>query len=157
MAVLYGHNRCIELLIPVSDPQDNNSGALAAAASRGNCDGVKLLLPVSNPKDTSTALIAAAQNGNAQCVRILLPVSDPLTNNSAALMVAAKNGHHKCVDILAPVSNVEEVYSLLQKAHPSEQLLLQYMEEKVWELQQQRLGHAIDTIVKEKTQKTRKI
>lgn len=129
MAISHGHNRCIELLTPVSDPLNNNSGALTHAAGQGNCEGVKLLLPFSNM----------------------------LENNSAALMEAARNGHQTCVDILAPVSNVEEVYSKLKKAHPNAQTLLQYLEEKVWILQQKRLSEEIEGVGKDSVERVRKM
>ena len=157
MAVSHGHNQCIELLIPVADPLDNKSAALKVAAGQGNAQGVRLLLPVSNPRDNSAALIAAASNGHVECVNILLPVSDPLAHNSLALLSAAKNGHHTCVDVLAPVSNVEEVYSTLNRAQSSEQRLLSYMEEKVWDVQRLRLQENIDGCLSAATKPVRKL
>lgn len=158
MAVTQGHNRCIKLLLPVSDPLDNNSGALAGAAARGNIEGVKILLPVSNPLDNNSyALMNAAANGHVECVKILLPVSDPMANKSWALCEAAKNGHQTCVDILAPVSDVHSVYATLEAAHPTYHILLKYMEEKIWELQQKRLTQEIDGVCETRSEKVRRI
>ena len=66
-----------ELLIPVSNPLDNNSAALRWAAEGGHIECVKLLLPVSNPKDLdSQALQTAVIHGHTECIKLLLPVSD---------------------------------------------------------------------------------
>jgi hypothetical protein len=73
-----GHAECVKLLLPLSDPREFDSLALVRAASRGHVECVKILIPVSDPKAKgSWALLEAAQNGHAQCVALLLPVSDP--------------------------------------------------------------------------------
>lgn len=83
-----------------------NSYALEKAAEKGHAECVKLLIPVSEPEqDNSQALERAAQNGHAECVRLLIPVSD--MNGCAALRSAAMMGHSECVALLKDVSNLQ--------------------------------------------------
>jgi ankyrin repeat protein len=86
--VYNGHIECVKLLIPVSNPKDRYSSALQLAARHGHTQCVELLIPVSNPKaHNSYALQEAAVHGHTQCVELLYPVSDP--------MVALKQLHHQ--------------------------------------------------------------
>lgn len=83
-----------------------NSYALEKAAANGHADCVKLLIPVSEPdQDDSQALQIAAQNGHTECVKLLIPVSD--MQNCTALRGAAMNGHSECVGLLKDVSNLQ--------------------------------------------------
>ena len=103
-----GHDECVELLIPVCDSKMDYSEALMYAAENGHYKCVKLLIPFSDPKVLdSYALQRAAKNGHANCVELLIPVSDPKSENSKALCLAAKNGHANCVELLIPVSDPE--------------------------------------------------
>lgn len=95
----------IKLLIPVSNPKENCSYALRAAAECGCLQAVELLIPVSDSKDTSDALRMAAEAGHAEIVKLLLPVSDPKTDNSEALYWAVQEGHTDIVQLLIPVSD----------------------------------------------------
>lgn len=73
----------VERLIPVSDPQSDESLCLWVAADIGRIDIVKLLMPVSDPKAReNSALRIAALNQNVELVKYLLPFSD----GEAALM-----------------------------------------------------------------------
>ena len=70
-AALFGHEACIQLLLPLSDARAKN-------------------------KDGHTALIQAAWFGSEACVRVLLPVSDVLGKDKAgrtASSWAKKEGH----------------------------------------------------------------
>lgn len=106
-AATCGHAECVELLIPVSDPNAGPAAfhALGEAAGNGHAECVKLLIPCSFPRSMhSGALRWAARNGHAECVAVLLPVSDANALDSQALLVAIRNGHVECVKLLLPVS-----------------------------------------------------
>lgn len=105
-AAEHGRIKCLELLIPVSNPLAYESHALQLAAMNGHIDCVKLLIPHSNPlADNSLALLWAAENGHVECVGLLIPVSNPRDGNSSALTAAAFEGHAECVELLLPASN----------------------------------------------------
>lgn len=62
---------------PEVDPAAHHSAALLHAAHRGHWRCVQLLLPVSNPNERNAeALWRAAKHGHAKVVRLLAPVSD---------------------------------------------------------------------------------
>ena len=83
-----------------------NSYALEKSAENGHAECVQLLIPFSEPdQDDSQALLLAAQNGHTECVRLLIPVSD--MEHCAALRSAAMNGHNDCVALLKDVSNLD--------------------------------------------------
>lgn len=104
VAARMGHTDDVARLINPS--YSLNSFALEKAAEKGHAECVKLLIPVSEPgQDDSQALQLAAQNGQAECVRLLIPVSD--MNGCTALRSAAMNGHSDCVALLKDVSNLQ--------------------------------------------------
>ena len=82
-AATYGREKCVELLLPVSEPNASNRlgrTALMLAANKASESCVARLIPVSNAwardGEGQTALMRAAVNGNAECVELLLPVSE---------------------------------------------------------------------------------
>lgn len=111
-AARHGHAECVRLLIPISDPQANDSRALLLAAGNGHAECVRLLIPVSDPTvDHSWALRLAAENGHEECVRLLLPMSKP-DASFAALYWAAFFGHAECAKILMPSCNPKDKNSI---------------------------------------------
>ena len=85
-AACYGHETCVDLLLPTSD---------ALAKSNNGW----------------TALMWAAQRGHESCVGQLLPVSDALAKGKGgrtALMLAASYEKETCVGLLLPASDVSE-------------------------------------------------
>lgn len=135
-----GALRCVNTLIPVSNPKANNSFALVAAARKGFAACVQRLIPVSNPKDRdSHALMMAAQNGNTECVELLIPVSDPKANHSIALFVASRNRHRHCIDLLIEVCDAELVLQRLMDAYPNTPKYWEYLQDKVCIKQRDRL------------------
>jgi len=82
---------------------------LIEAAQQGNMTEVLRLIPLANPKDQdSEALAQAARHGHVDCVQALIPVSDPPADNSFALWIAANQGHSDCVTALIPHSRVKD-------------------------------------------------
>lgn len=72
-----GHTECVRLLIPVSDPRDYNT-ALWLASGSDSVECVKLLLTVADPKHKdSQALVSAVVRKNQEIIDVLYPVSDP--------------------------------------------------------------------------------
>lgn len=101
-----GDPEILALLLPASDPEASQSDALMLAAKLGHAECVELLLSASNIAEANDrALFLAAENGHAKCVKALLPFSNPLADDSYALCMAAENGHASCVEILIPVSD----------------------------------------------------
>jgi ankyrin repeat protein len=89
--------------------------AMMIAIQHGYKDCVRVLLPVSDAKDTDTdgwtPLMLAATHGHAECVRLLIQGSDACATNKygeTPLMIAAINGHAECVRLLLPVSNSKQ-------------------------------------------------
>lgn len=96
-----------------------NTNLLIEAANRGDIEGVKCLIPISNPKlNGSEALRTAAASGHSEIVKILIPVSEPQIFNNQSLTIASQNGHIECVKLLIPVSilnnKVGESHALLK-------------------------------------------
>lgn len=116
VAASHGHEECVRLLLPVSNP--NASAAhvplapLMEAACAGHVECVRLLLPMSDTKARgSLALRVAVQNGHVECARLLLPVSDAAADDCYALRVAALNGRAECLTLLLPVSDAKALGS----------------------------------------------
>jgi len=104
--------RCIPLADPTYLPQ-----ALWWAATCGFTEAVTALIAVCDPTtDNSRALSSAAGQGYIHCVRVLVPVSDP-RDYSLALFDALINEQHEVVELLCPLSNLEEAIFHLQH-HP---------------------------------------
>jgi len=94
---------CVALLLPLSDANHKgpNGTALCSAASQGDAESVRLLIPASDAslldEDGHTALMGAILAGSVECVRLLIPVSDVNARAQGAragrnaLMVAASS------------------------------------------------------------------
>lgn len=90
-------------LIPLSDPQYDNSCALRTAVQYGHTKCLRLLIPVSDCNaDNSIALRWAAGVGDVECVRELIPVTHSSQNGLSIsfLCAAAEAGHEQCVQLL---------------------------------------------------------
>ena len=96
-AIKNGDVNEVERLIPISEPNHENTFALRYAVERGNIECVKALIPVSEKYDT--ALAAAARNNKLEYVKLLLPLSG---DHEEALHAAAKDNHIECVKLLLP-------------------------------------------------------
>jgi len=127
-----GHANCVDILIPFSEPDQNDSRPLERAAEKGHTQCVERLIPVSDMTHCK-ALERAAMHGHTQCVRLLKDVSNlyenrhalywgAITNNleivtllltvmdakwgeSLALTSAAAKGHTRIVEALLPHSD----------------------------------------------------
>lgn len=125
-----GHVECVKILIPVSQPAENDSFALWWAAEKGHTECVRLLIPVSD-MTRCQALKSAANYGHTACVELLKDVSN-LNENAEALCLAAGNNHIECVRLLLTVmdakwGNQAALFSALQKGYaPIVELLLPY-------------------------------
>jgi hypothetical protein len=103
-----GHRDCVEVLIPHSS-HDTRLHGLAIAASAGQVECLRALLPTTNPKAAdSYALTLAALAGRLASVELLLPVSVPRAAHSGALEAAAAEGHLACVNHLLPHSDLTD-------------------------------------------------
>lgn len=95
----------VRRLIPISHCADWNSHPLINAVRGEHVECVRLLIPVSNPKDYNTALVFACGRDSVECVKLLLEVADPLYNHSQALQSAVINKNQEIVDLLYPLSD----------------------------------------------------
>jgi hypothetical protein len=91
-----------------ANPKIRNSYPLQLAAKYGHIEIVKLLLPLSDPTDDdSLALRWAAEYDRTEIVKLLLEAgADPNANDSLALRWAAEFGHIEIVKLLLPVSHI---------------------------------------------------
>ncbi len=73
------------------------------AARTGDADKVKQLLPISDPtEDFSYVIRAAAGNGHLHTLKVLLEDgrANPADWDNQAIRWAAEYGHYECVDLL---------------------------------------------------------
>lgn len=87
-------------VVKTSEPHNSKSREVA----------VLLQLPYLT-KNTTEALKIAAEKGDVEVLKLLIPVSDPKDNNSQALLIAVENKHVECVRRLIPVSDVDAMGS----------------------------------------------
>lgn len=95
---------CVAFLLPLSDANHAgpNGSALNCAASQGDAESVRLLIPACDAsildEDGHTALMCAILAGSVECAKQLIPVSDLNARAHGgragrnALMVAASSG-----------------------------------------------------------------
>ena len=104
-----GHVECVKLLIPISSPKDNSDYALYLSSKNGHAECVKILIPVSRPMaNNSIALQSAANNGHTECVKLLTSSSDKKVCQVSSLYLSAYNNHQECVKLLLPYSNISK-------------------------------------------------
>lgn len=116
-AIQMHRTEMVKHIIPKCNLQEDNS-ALTMAATNGNIEIVRMLLPLCNPKsDGSSALYWAAVRGHLEVVKELLPHSTPKAQKSRALFAAVKNNHQGCVDLLYPVSEPYKALKELQQLY----------------------------------------
>lgn len=102
----------LEWLIPISDPQANDSEALFYAI-RNKCEqSVARLIPVSKPRiRESRAVKEAAASGALAILKMLVPVSDIKNSNDfygSPLMIASNCGFLELVAYLIPLSKLND-------------------------------------------------
>ena len=106
-AARYGKTELLNGLIKQSINGVDYNKALCLTSANGHTECVKLLIPVSDPKNCN-ALSWASISGHAECVKFLIHVSDPKINNSYALRMAAEKDHFDCVELLLPHSDISK-------------------------------------------------
>jgi len=117
-AIREGRFSEVERLLPISDPEANDSAALEVAAQCGHVEIVKLLLPVSAPQNPRcVALVMAVSQGHVDVVKLLLPFSDAQKNQSYALQLAVHGGNAAMIDLLIPVSDYQLALKRLSHTH----------------------------------------
>lgn len=99
-AAKYGQLECVQILSTKANPFYDNSRALRKAAEYGCAKCVMHLAPVSDPRNILNAIVGAATWGNIDCVRVLLPYTEE--NLNTALLFTARNGHTEALEILLP-------------------------------------------------------
>lgn len=106
VAATHGDLDLVKQLLPHSNPQANHSEALTMAAGQGHLDVVQALIPHAAIPDATRALRLAAHTGHTAVLEALLPHSDPKAHESQALGWAAEKGHMETVKALLPHSDV---------------------------------------------------
>lgn len=129
--------------LPLADPASFPKG-LWVAAMWGFTEAVEELIQLCDPKsDNSWALQMAAREGHISCVRVLIPVSDP-KDNTHALINALYNDHMDIAEVLWPLSNMHDALSNLRNKktpNPSVQRGVGFLEERIAR-QQRELLHS---------------
>ena len=144
-AAYHGHTDCVALLLPISDPLDQdglNQTALHLAAKQGHADCVSVLLPASDPHlpDSygQTPLTLAAQHGHADCVQQLLAPSantqhsgTPFNVFQYAAREAARFGHTHCVQLIRAFLRAHHEQAALNYHTPSPPPLVKHKAHRV--------------------------
>lgn len=112
-----GFEGCVKRLIEAgADPEapdEDGDRPLAILASRGDAEGVRILLrwcdPLATGFQSRSALLWAAREGNFECVQRLAPVSDVLATagGETAVMMARRSGCERTLDLLAEMERAE--------------------------------------------------
>ena len=90
---------------------------LTDAATQRKLAVVELFLSVGALPEPG-ALVAAASGGDPECVKRLLPWFDPQADHSAPLRAAAAAARHACLELLIPLSNPDDFEQALDEALP---------------------------------------
>ena len=139
-----GNTEEVARLLPVSDPQADNSFALCIAAYFGHIACVQLLAPWSAPQTTgSMALACAVHGGHMECVEFLLGVSNPKAHGSMALQRAVTFARRECVELLYPVSDPQAALDQLKCDYPDHTKMWGNLEQRIACTQHQTLNDAI--------------
>lgn len=104
-AVTAGCTTQLNVLVEQRYATEVYAPGLRQAVREGREDLVRLLLPVSDPRDLdSSALRAAVKTGQAALVALLAPVSDPDAGQQPAILVAIARNRADLVQAMAPYS-----------------------------------------------------
>jgi len=126
-----GNLEQLKILIPLCNRSENTS-ALHHAAAQGHFQCVALLIPASDPKaDDSWALQMAARYGRTQCVELLVPVSNPKAADNQALRWAIETGQNHCVELLCDVSDSAQVLASLKDFYFAEPEMWAFLEDAI--------------------------
>ena len=115
-AIGAGEIETVRHYIPLADPNYLPT-ALWMAAMGGVVEAVELLSAVTDPKyQNSRALNTAAGEGHLECVKLLMPLSEP-HDFSSALFEALFEEHMDIAELLCPGANLDDALQQL-KDHP---------------------------------------
>lgn len=129
----------VQLLLPYSNPLNNNSMPLRRAAIRGHYDMVAFLIPISEPSALkSAALLRAVENHDLKMVQLLLPHCNPRTRRSEFLLRCVYNDLKDIAKVLWPLSDVEMVRKFFFK-DDSDHARLQLTKMEHWEAEFQKI------------------
>ena len=116
LAATRGYTRLVELLIPLSNPDHQNTNrrtALILASKGGHLDCVKLLAPITNRRTTdefgNTAFLSAIASNHTDCVSHLMQFEDLNLIGDFGwnpLMFAIWSGGHDCSPVLRPYTDI---------------------------------------------------
>lgn len=100
---------------PLQPVDTNGRSALMQAIFQRFEPGIRILLPVSQPRATDnlgqTALMFACHRGLRDLAETLVPVSDVHATNfhgESAFFIAARAGQENCLDLLLPISRPDQ-------------------------------------------------
>lgn len=115
LAAEMGNLECVEFLLPLSNPRDQNSQALWRASENGHVDCLNLILPLSCPTTYNYALSKTVASGYVVCVKILLDAIENLgiTNADYNFLVdAVYHQRMECLHLLLKVCEPKSDHSL---------------------------------------------
>lgn len=113
------HNRyeCIEPLLRLFNPREQNDYALRLAAHHGYVECVNILLPLSNPERHYECLVRSLAKPHNPCFDLFLVLVNPADNNSEALAEASYHQNQHAFDVLYPLSDPHQAYHIMSLRH----------------------------------------
>lgn len=122
-----GHLECVNLLIRISNPTDNNSSALTSAVWKGHAECVAVLILVSGEDTVNRVVFDAAYHNQVRCLELLLDDRWAAGKDCPprlharmddTLSVAARRGSVECVHLLLPffAKRQDAKYAALREA-----------------------------------------
>ena len=116
-----GDTNEVQRLIPLSAPKEQHSQALLQAVRKIHVDCIKVLIPVSNPKDYNDLFLEAVKVGHEPSIELLMAVADPKFNDSEALFWSTEMRNSDIIDMLIDVSDVNVVLRNLKKEYSADE------------------------------------
>lgn len=133
-----GDTHEVQRLIPLSTPQEQHSQALLQAVRKQHVDCIKILIPVSNPKDYNDLFLEAVKVGYEPSIELLMVVADPKFNDSEALFWSTEMRNSDIIDMLIDVSDVNVVLRNLKKEYSADESWAWECLEEILEARQQK-------------------
>jgi len=108
----------VRRLIPLSDPTNYHSRALLKAVRQKHVECVQMLIPVSNPNDCNIILVEAVKIGYRPNIELLIAAADPKFNDSEALYCATQMRNDDIIEMLIDISDVDVVLRDFKNVYP---------------------------------------
>jgi len=119
-AARFNFLECLELLLPVCNPQSDKSEVLLDACMYAANETLAALVPFSDPSQYERCIGVCIAQGNLTGVEILARVCNPKANNSRLLQRAVEAKFSEGIDLLYPLSHPKKALKALQQKWPGQ-------------------------------------